>query len=60
VTALAVAQEAGKYSQGDAALSRALGIVSRPVTIDTHPQGADVYYEPYAADDELVDCTNHL
>jgi len=53
VTALAVAQEAGKYSQGDAALSRALGIVSRPVTIDTHPQGADVYYKPYAADDAV-------
>ena len=53
VMALAVAQEAGKYIQGDPALVRALGIVSRPATIDTHPQGADVYYKTYAADDAV-------
>jgi hypothetical protein len=50
-TALEVAREAEKYRRGDPALARALEIVSRPATIDTNPQGAEVSYKGYAADD---------
>ena len=51
VAAFALAQEAEQYIGGDRALATAQEFTSRPVTMDTHPQGADVYYKTYAADD---------
>lgn len=49
-TALELAQEAENYIARDPALVRAWENVSRPATIDTQPQGAEVYYKSYDAD----------
>jgi tRNA A-37 threonylcarbamoyl transferase component Bud32/dienelactone hydrolase len=49
-TAFGLVEEAGKYIAGDQVLAGVRMAVSRPVTIDTQPQGAEVYYKPYYAD----------
>ena len=51
--AFALAQTAEQNIAGDRALAAAWEIVSRPATIDTQPQGAEVYYKSYAADDSV-------
>jgi formylglycine-generating enzyme required for sulfatase activity/predicted Ser/Thr protein kinase len=53
VAAFALAQTAERYIAGDRALAGVLEIVSRPATIDTQPQGAEVYYKAYDADDAV-------
>jgi eukaryotic-like serine/threonine-protein kinase len=51
VAAFTLLQQADKYIAGDRAIADAREIVSRPATIDTLPQGAEVYYRNYVADD---------
>jgi serine/threonine protein kinase/formylglycine-generating enzyme required for sulfatase activity/cephalosporin-C deacetylase-like acetyl esterase len=45
--AFALAEQAGKYISNEPRLEKLLPDMSRPVTIHTTPEGADVYVKPY-------------
>ena len=50
--ALALAEQAERYIPDEPGLQRLWSDVSRPVTIHTTPEGADVYAKPYRGGDE--------
>ena len=51
VEAFGLAREAQRYISGDPILVKLWPRVTRAISIDSEPQGADVYWRPYAAKD---------